>query len=376
MKFRDWNLQQWIAGALGIVIVLVGIVFAVAVLRNRGGEGRSRVEASPRPTSSREAYQQVTETRKILVVQFVQALEAASERDDRPMVSELSKDLVAQGDHAVEEIVRTVKENRAWNLRIALLDVLQAVRTQRAVEGLSEAYRSLKDTEVALKIEIIRRLGRMGGGITRNALANLLADETSEKVRPEISKALVAMGMTPDEAEGLAEKDRALLAEDVAEKQALRKRLATIREADLKKTPDFAELRKIALEEKTIAVALEAFRKLQKREDGEAAAVLAERAKAPAETNQDKIIQTNALAALVRMRAADARIAVKEIALEGPPELRVQIIELLGSLADQAMLPLLDQIAKKDQSEPVSNALARARVAISARTAAESGEKK
>ena len=376
MRLQNWTIHHWIGVAIAALVLIVGISLVVATLRDSEKRKPAGQKSTTGASSSREAYTKLSESRQVLITDLIHALETATESNDRKKIQELSIELSRQGDAGIGMILQTLKENRAWNLRITLLDVLQAIRSQKAVLAFSDFYASLKKTEVALKLEILKRLSPMGGRITREALVKLLEGESDEEPRLEISKALVALGITPDEVSKLGARDRELLGKDVSSKHEMRERLSSLRNADPESEKDFADLKKTALEDRTIAIAIAAFRKLEERGDGDAATVLAQRVKAPAETNQDRIIQTNALAALTRMPAVDARLAVKDIALNGSPELRLQVVHLLASYGDEAMIPLLEEIAKKDDSEPLGLAIERARVSIRARAAAKAGAKK
>lgn len=367
--------DKWLVGSLILFILIVGGIFLAATLRRESGESDdspSRASAARKGTVSHE---QIKGARETLIRELLKGLEAASGKADRAQTSEWVDGLVREGEAAVPLALESLKKTGVWNFRVALLDVFARIRTASSLSALEGFFATLQAKETALKIEIVRRMSRMGGSLPREALTRILGNEANESVRGEIAKALVALGLTPEETAKLQKRDREVLESQVKVKAEQRSRITTLEKLDPRTETGLAELRKPALEESTVAIALLAFQKLEERGDGKAAEVLSLRVKAKAETNEAKIIQTNALAALTRMKASEARLAVKDVALGEDESLRIQAVDLLGGYGDPAMIPLLEQAVLKDKSDRMAKAVERARVSIEARKSAEGANK-
>lgn len=366
---RSRKLLVLVPVALAIVAAGIGIV---AWRRSHEPTVDAPSKRLPVPPPSTE---QVAQKRLELIQELLRALEGAATKSDRPKVTELSDGLVRESEAAVTPVVETLKKTRVWNYRIALLDVLSRIRTAPSLSALESFYGTLQAPEKALKVEVVRRIGRMGGSLPRECLTRLLANESDDALRDEIAKGLVALGLTPSEASKLQKRDRDVLEAQVRLKDDQRSRIAALEKVDARSEQGLADLRKAAGEETTIAIALLAYRKLQERDDAAAATVLADRVKVPAESKDAKILQTNALAALAQMKVAEARVAVRDVALGDDEGLRIQAVELLGGYGDRAMVPLLEQAALKDKSERMAKAVEKARVSIEARAKTDDGAK-
>jgi len=245
-----------------------------------------------------------------------------------------------------------------------------------AVAGLEAFYKGLKADDLAAKIETARGLGRSGSRPAREALLRILAGETDPKAREEIAQILVAAGIRQEDLAGLERKEKELLEKDVQAKQIQRSRIETLDRLDPKNDASLPELRKTALEETTIGIATIGFRKLEARGDAAAVEILALRARAKPQTSADKIIQTNALASLSRMKVVAARTTIREIVLSEDPELRRQAITLVGAFGDEAMLPLLEQAARTDASPETRRLVDEAMLGIRSRTASKGSSSK
>jgi hypothetical protein len=362
---------------LGSLVPLAAGLIALAVWAGR----RSDVPEPPSPAvkaerknASEVASERAKGARREAAIQAIAALKAAIVAADRAKASAEATALARLGEDALAPVVDALRAERTWSVRMALLDVIAGVRHPGAVAAMGEVYASAKDVETALRIEIVRRLGRMAGTPTRELLASLLGKEKADAVRAEIGKALIVLGLTPEEAAKLADRDRAILEPQAKARSELRGRLETVEKADVATDAGLAEVKKIALEDEVVAVALSAFSRLETRDDGAAVGILTERVRKPATSNEQKIIQTNAIASLTRMKSSEARVAVRAIALGEDAELRVQAVEILGGFGDAAMLPLLDQATAMDKSERMARATERARTAIEARAKAPQGE--
>lgn len=359
-----------VPAALAIAVAAMG---GVAWWRASGGIVVPLPRTSP---VSAPATEQVSQKRLELIRELLRVLEVAASGSDRPKVAELSEGLVREGDATVTPAVEQFQKSRIWNYRIALLDVLSRIRTGSCLAALESCYATLHASETALKVELVRRIGRMGGGLTRECLARLLANEADETLREEMAKGLIALGVTPEEASTLQKRDRDILETQARLKDEQRSRIAALEKVDPRSDQGLADLKKAATEETVIAITLLAYRKLQERNDAVAAGILADRVKAPAETNDSRILQTNALASLAQMKVAEARLVVRDVALGDDDSLRLQAVELLGGYGDRAMVPLLEQAALKDKSERMAKAAEKARVSIETRSRAVDGQKR
>jgi hypothetical protein len=358
-----------------VPVALALVALGVWTLRGGGPPGPpSPAVKAERKQAAEVASTKARDARREAAVQAIAALKAAIVAADRTRASAEATALARLGEDALAPAVEHLKTERTWAVRMALLDAISGVRHPCAVAAMGEVYASAKEVETALRIEAVRRLGRMAGTPTRELLAGFLATEKSEAVRGEIGKALVVLGLTPQEAAKLGERDRAVLEPQAKAREGLLARLEAVEKADVAAEAGLAVVRKTALEDDVVAVALSAFSRLEARDDAAAAGILVERVARPASTNERKIIQTNAIASLTRMTCVQARVAVRKIALGGDAELRVQAVEILGGFGDVAMLPLLDQALAMDKSERMARATERARTAIEARAKAPQGE--
>src|SRR5437016_5451498 len=164
---------------------VIGIVFAVAISRRSEPEMTPSPSRLSKPRVSGEAYAKAMETRQELVLELVQALEQAAAKNERPKMAQAIDGLVREGDAVISAAVENLKKSRVWNFRIALLEVLSRLRSAPAVAVLEEFYATLQAPEKALKVEVVRRLGKMGGTLPREALSRILANESDDAVRGE-----------------------------------------------------------------------------------------------------------------------------------------------------------------------------------------------
>jgi len=298
-----------------------------------------------------DPYERARSSRLAYIRELLAALKSATEKSDRKVVESISLDLVREGKESVAPSLEALKATANWNYRNALLSVLGKIRHPDAIKALEEFYGTLRSNEGAPKIEVVRLLGRLASGLGRQALLRLLERESDPPVREEIAKILVAIGLRPEELGVLKKEERALVEKGVQGEGVLRTKLDRIAKLDPKSDATLTELTPVALGEQTTAVALAAFRKLEERDDGKAAQLLAQRVQSKPDTDAGQIIQTNALASLCRMKAAEARLCVREFVLAQEPEIRHQAISLLGSYGDAAMIPLLEQVGREAAGE-------------------------
>jgi HEAT repeat protein len=176
--------DQWIVYGLFALILFIAASFLVAVLRQEVPEssiGTAR-SADLSPTSRLE------QTRKELVWQLIAALQKAAKENDLARIAEVSDTLARQGEASVPFVLETLGQDHTWNVRIALLGVLERIRSASAVKGLEKFYGVLTPSDSALKLEVIRRMSRIGGGETRRALVGMLPQEKEEKARGDIAQ--------------------------------------------------------------------------------------------------------------------------------------------------------------------------------------------
>jgi hypothetical protein len=306
-----------------------------------------------RVVSKSDAYKAANDTRTELIKELLLALRAAAEKGDRAKAASISSDLVREGEYVIPAVRDILKNGHDWNTRVALLSILGRLRIPSALSALEEFYGTLNSQEAAYKFEVVRVVSRMGGSYSRDSLRRLLAREGDPKVHEEIAKTLVAVGMTLQELAQLEKQDRVLIEKDLVKKDDQRTRIESLEKLDPKADESLTILRKAALEESTVAIAILSFRKLEARGDAQSAQILAQRAKAKCDTQEGKIIQTNALSSLSRLTISDARMAYREIVLGEDPDLRRQAISLLGSFGDEAMIPVLEQAAQVDGTPEV-----------------------
>lgn len=340
--------RRALVAAVGACVCVA--VLAAAFLRKPATEPVESPKAASSGSSSKDAYQKVTASRQELVRQLLVALRSAAATPNREDTVKASSDLVREGAESVPQVLSALKEDRLWNYRMALLSVLARIPELNAVAALEEFYGTLKSEELAAKLETARGLGRSGNRPAREALLRILAKESDEKVREEIRRILIAGGLRPEELTGLQKRERDLLEKDVLAKNAQRSRIEELEKLDPRVEASMPALRRAVLEEATIGIATLAFRKMELRADEVAVDLLAQRAKLRAETPEAKIIQTNALASLSRMRIIPARTAVRGFAMSEDPDLRRQAISLIGAFGDEAMLPVLEDAARTNAS--------------------------
>jgi hypothetical protein len=348
---RRWGLSQWFTAGVFVLLGGMGVTLYFGVFRNPSGTPHD--SGSGKSKAPEGLYEKAGETRQKLIRDLLLALGAAAEKGDKGKIALIQNDLVREGDATVDPARGALRDAPAWNLKVALISVLGRIRTPSSLGALEEYYASLKPNDAAAKLEVVRVVSQMGGSLSREALRKLLAGEADPKVRPEIAKTLASTGMRPEELELLAPKDRELLEKDVRARDARKERIEALEKLDPKAESSLPILKKAATEESVIAIAVLAFRKLEARDDAAAAAALLERARAKAETEEGKIIQTNAITSLARMKAGDARLACREIVLGPDAGLRKQGISLLGSFGDETMIPVLEQAAKVDATPEV-----------------------
>lgn len=362
-----------IGGVCIAAVALAAFASAMFVRRNsvavpaKSVSGRHDVEVGS------QADADIGEARQTLISTLIRALEQAAIQGERRKVAALIDDLGRQGDHIIPPALESLSGNPPWNVRIALIETIAMRRSVPAVKALEQFYGSLTVTEKALKIETVRRMSTMGGTLARDSLCRLLALEGDNLVREETAKAVVAIGLTAEDLSGLSDKDRQALAGGVRSKDHQRSQVAMLQKIDPRTPEGLSELRKVASEQVAVAIAVLALEKLVERGDGQAAEIVAGLVRSSAETNEAKIIQTNALAALAKMRSIEARLAMKEFALKADEPLSLQTIELLGSHGDRAMVPLLEQVLLKNRSDAVAGAVERAKRSIESRARAEEG---
>lgn len=342
MKLQSWTFEKAVAAGLGAAILCGAAAFLIAVLR-RGPEPSGGSRAS----GGRDAdpYRRAVEMRKELVEHLLSALAEASRMDNRPRLLEVAREIERLGDTAVPSILARLRGPVDWNLGAELVAVLGRIRTGAAAAALAELYRTLKPVEGARKSLVVAALSRTGIREARQALLELLSAESDPEARGAIGKALVQLGLRPDDLARLSARDRGFLGPEVSAREGQRTRLETLDALDPASESDFGRIREAALEETTVALALVAFRKLEERDDEKSAEILAERVRRTAESPEDKIAQTNALASLSRMKSSRARTTVRELVLSGQLDLRRQAVALVGAFGDEAMLPLLHQAA-------------------------------
>jgi len=344
----------------GLALVLVTIVLARRSVGPVQNQGDLQLTGNP-------AYDRALKAQQQLVAALILSLRDAIESENHPLSAKIILDLKGQGNSIIAPVLSELKKGAEWKYSAALMKALGELRTREALRGLEEAYFLFSSNMTVAKSFVIQIMSETGGLLARESLGTLLAKETDPQMRQEIGKALVAIGLRPEELKKLREQDRPIIEREVLVKESQRNRLESLEKLDPRAAASLPVLRTAALTESTIAIAVFAFSKLEDRGDAEAAQILVERVKAPTETPDSRIIQTNALSSLARMRVTEARLAYREIVLKSEFGLKKQAISMLGTFGDEAMIPVLDQVAKLDSGMEIQRLIEQATMSIRSR---------
>jgi hypothetical protein len=315
MKTEKWGIEKWSAIIVVLLAFLVGIALLLGNMR-RESTSTSRTADTP---GNQDVHARVQTARRELIASLLSALQETIRKKELAKTAELQKNLEKQGDEAVSPITTALAKREDWNYSNALLEVLGKIRTPKATRALGDFYLTLAPHDAGYKTEVIRHIAKYGGSNAREELGRILTAETDQKLRSEIARNLAQLGLRPDELAAFSSKDRAELEGPVAQKAAHRNRIEQLEKLDPKDDKSLSELKQTALQEGVITVALLAFEKLEARGDTEAANILAERARNKNESSDAKIIQTNAIATLTRMRIKEARLAIREFVMHQEP---------------------------------------------------------
>ena len=346
---------------LGLVVVLAGTAFIIVALRETDSRRRSSTDENEDLTARAEKL------RTEYVEGLLDALAAADTSKDPRQAQELVSQLGKLGEAALPMILKRLKAEGAWNFKMALLKALSRIPSDKGILAAREFYRSLGARDLAYKIETIRTIARSGWPRSRRVLATLLKEEKDEAVREELSRALVDLGMTTEEAALLDSEEARLMETQVRERATMGEKVEKLRKADVKSSEGWELAKSFARKETAIPVAVAAYRRLEERNDAEAAEILLQKVREKPGDKDGGILRTNALASLARMTTSRARTALRDLAFSEEETLRTQVISLIGSFGDEAMIPLLEEIAKANDSESVKNLAGNAIIGIQAR---------
>jgi len=357
-RLKNPTLMWGLAVASLLSAVVAGAVF---LRRSRSAtELKTPATSMDRARVAREQY----------VATLLQALRAAVLRQDSRQAEEALDLLVREGEAAVLPVAHALKGETDPRLSAALLLILERTRLPSSVAVLANVYRDLDSGQVARRRRVAQHLARIGGTTVRQILLEFMRDTNDPALREELAKLLIQTGVMSSELAAWGGREREDLEARTARAQGTRERVQLVAGADPRTDSGFEAIRKVALEETTIAVAVEAFRKLEKANDERSVATLVERVSQNPASGGESLIRLNALTSLAKMTSTAARKAVRDLGLGADQELRLTTIELVGGFGDPAMIPLLDQAKAKDGSPAMAKAVERAHRAIEARAAA------
>jgi HEAT repeat protein len=149
--------------------------------------------------------------------------------------------------------------------------------------------------------------------------------------------------------------------------KATKRQLDILEQLSPKDPTSISVIREIMVSDQSLGIKLRAIKKLEECANQEAVQCLLAAIKKKATTSDERMIRTNAIAALARMRINEARLALKELLLDLDQPLCLKVIQIIGAFGDKAMIPLLEGIARIRSQTPVQQELKKAILKIKSR---------
>lgn len=323
--------------ALPILALFVGASFIVATLRRGASDKVVRKDSR----AGDNPYTRAKAARGDLVTELLDALASSVAKDEKDRVLALTQEIVREGDEAVVHVEARLSARTAWNLDMAFLRILAAVRSEIATHALERFYSQLGREHVAYKIETARAIARSGGSISRESLLRVYAAEKDEKLRAELAKTLISIGVTKDALARAVPHCPTEVVSQAEQRDKLAVQMEAIEKLDPRTEQGLATLRQVLTSDSSLAVGLAALRRLAERSDDAAARLALDVALREAAGGDPQILQTNALAAVARIRSNVAREALGRMIRESGP-LRVQAVAMAGAYGDAVYLPALE----------------------------------
>jgi hypothetical protein len=316
---------------LGCIILVLAIFSVVAMIgiftktdrKTAGNLTTVKSSNSPKSEELRDAY----------IRELLNELKSAIRKNDFQKINYISNSIAKFQIEALP-LIEVALEDKELNFTTKLLEILQRIRSAKTIELLERYIAGLSPADKILKVEAIRTINKIGGLKAREILSKVLATEQDKDVKAFIEEHLTGKKDKPTE--------------PTQPTSPVKIEQVNLEKIDLKTTEGFEKIKYALSSNTSIGTKLLALKKISQSYDNRAVDLLATIIKKDAISNEDRFIQTNAIASLARMRTNYARLTLKDLAIDSPLELKFQIIDLIGGYGDRVMIPLLEEIAKKE----------------------------
>jgi hypothetical protein len=283
---------------LYVLLSISILVFLIAGILARQLWHRSLAGSKAQKGSANlPSYQKFRETQRTFIKDSVAVLKDAVAKNDSVRVNEISRILPILGKEVIAELMVLLKE-RNWNLNTEVLKILSNIHDPEVVQKLVEFYKELKPEEASMKEKVISAIASSGGYSSLPFLLNLYKEGKNEYISKKILSAYQALGGDMKVADKGAKRDNK---ED--------KILVDVKNLNPQKPEDFEKIKQILSQKANIGTKLIALQKLSERQDKDSVDLLITIIK----SGEDKIIQTNAIASLARMRTNYARLSLTHL---------------------------------------------------------------